>query len=153
MLFSFCFAFTKKYDKYFIKYTKFYFPYLSWKLFKAQAITESSLIPTAVSRVGAIGLMQIMPSTAKWLKVNPKLLFDPKINIQTGIKYDKWLEKFWKEKNYYIKLYYIFASYNAGPGRIRKLDKKYKRFSKLYKKMPKETQSYIKRIFYYYLKL
>ncbi len=53
-----------KYDKYFSKYSKRYFgPGFDWHYFKAQAVAESSLQADARSRVGAEGVMQIMPRT------------------------------------------------------------------------------------------
>ena len=53
-----------KYDKYFSKYSKRYFgPAFDWHYFKAQAIAESRLKATAKSKVGALGVMQIMPKT------------------------------------------------------------------------------------------
>jgi membrane-bound lytic murein transglycosylase F len=53
-----------KYDKYFLKYSKRYFgPGFDWHYFKAQAVAESRLQADARSRVGAVGVMQIMPRT------------------------------------------------------------------------------------------
>ncbi len=53
-----------KYDKYFSKYSKRYFgPGFNWHYFKAQAVAESRLQADARSRVGALGVMQIMPKT------------------------------------------------------------------------------------------
>ena len=50
-----------KYDKYFSKYSKRYFgPNFDWFYFKAQAIAESRLKANAKSRVGALGVMQII---------------------------------------------------------------------------------------------
>ena len=73
---------TNEYDHHFRKYSKRYFgPQKDWRWFKAQAIAESSLNPKARSKAGAIGLMQIMPSTmAEINKKNPKILLneDPK---------------------------------------------------------------------------
>jgi soluble lytic murein transglycosylase-like protein len=71
---------------------------------------ESGGNPNAVSSAGAIGLMQLMPGTAKGLGVDPK---DPKRNIEGGIKYlsqlsDKYNGDFEK----------TLAAYNAGSGRV-----------------------------------
>lgn len=59
------------------------------KLVDAVAKTESNYSPTAVSEVGAIGIMQLMPDTAASLGVNN--IYDPKENIEGGVKYIKQL--------------------------------------------------------------
>ena len=78
---------------------------------------ESSFKNHAKSHVGATGLMQIMPATAKIVaksKVVPKLT-DPKINLRLGIKYLKSLEKSYKGNKFYA-----LAAYNWGPGNMGK---------------------------------
>ena len=59
------------------------------KLVDAVAKTESNYSPTAVSEVGAVGIMQLMPDTASSLGVNN--IYDPKENIEGGVKYIKQL--------------------------------------------------------------
>ncbi|MBP6775074.1 MAG: transglycosylase SLT domain-containing protein, partial [Gemmatimonadaceae bacterium] len=57
-------AVASTYDPIFRKYSKRYFSVaFDWRHFKAQAMAESDLNPKARSRVGARGLMQLMPST------------------------------------------------------------------------------------------
>lgn len=78
---------------------------------------ESSFKKHAKSHVGATGLMQIMPATAKSVaksKVVPELT-DPKVNIRLGIKYLKSLEKSYKGNKFYA-----LAAYNWGPGNMGK---------------------------------
>ncbi len=78
---------------------------------------ESSFKNHAKSHVGATGLMQIMPATAKIVaksKVVPKLT-DPKINLELGIKYLKSLEKSYKGNKFHA-----LAAYNWGPGNMSK---------------------------------
>lgn len=75
---------------------------------------ESGGNPNAVSRAGAIGLMQLMPGTAKGLGVNPK---DPERNLEGGIKYLAQLAD--KYDGDYVK---TLAAYNAGSGRVDAYD-------------------------------
>ena len=78
---------------------------------KAVMETESEFNPRNISNKGAIGLMQLMPETAKGLRVNPKNVEE---NIKGGTKYLYYmLAQF---KNYNLAL----AGYNAGPGAVQK---------------------------------
>jgi len=84
----------------------------------AIARRESSFMPDANSGVGARGLMQIMPGTAKQLaqkKVTAKQLFDATYNIKLGTKYLKQLSD-----QYMGNHILASASYNAGPHRVKK---------------------------------
>jgi soluble lytic murein transglycosylase-like protein len=71
---------------------------------------ESGGNPNAISSAGAIGLMQLMPGTAKGLGVDPR---DPKRNLEGGIKYLAQLSD--KYNGDYEK---TLAAYNAGSGRV-----------------------------------
>ncbi len=81
---------------------------------------ESAFNPEATSRVGAKGLMQLMPATAKRFnrKVKVKHLNDPNTNVALGTKYLKQL--FTKFDG---NLIYTLASYNAGENRIARWKK------------------------------
>lgn len=117
---------TDKYDRHFRKYSKHYFgPQKDWRWFKAQAIAESGLNPKARSKAGALGIMQIMPSTmAEIRQKNPQILSseDPKWNIAAGIYYDRQLYKKWQKTKLPARerMDFSFASYNAGHRRARK---------------------------------
>lgn len=92
-----------------------------WRLIAAQAYQESRLDPAARSRSGAIGLMQLLPSTAKDMGFDD--VTDPEDNLQAGIKYMAWLRD-----NYFsdpalpeaVRVDFALAAYNAGPGRVRR---------------------------------
>lgn len=98
-------------------------------LVKALIQVESNYKPRARSPKGAMGLMQLMPATAREYKVrNP---FDPKSNIEAGIKHLKSLiERF-------DGVEMALAAYNAGEGAVRK-----------FKGIPpyRETRNYVSRI-------
>ena len=102
-------------------------------LIRAIIMAESSYNPKAVSKKGAIGLMQLMPSTAEALGVEDG--FNPEHNINAGVKYFKQLLN---QFNGDVKL--ALAAYNAGSGRVRE-----------YNGIPpfKATQYYIKKVFEY----
>lgn len=82
------------------------------ELLKAVAVAESRMNPTAVSRAGAKGLMQIMPATGRSLGVTD--LFDPHQSIKGGAAY---LAKQVGRFGSYEK---ALAAYNAGPGAVEK---------------------------------
>jgi len=115
----------RKYDPIFQKYTKRYFGVgTDWRWFKAQGMAESDLTPTARSRVGARGIMQLMPSTYGQIKsALPKFgaIDDPEWNIAAGIMHDRYLWDLWqKDVTDEERHRFMFASYNAGEGTINR---------------------------------
>lgn len=90
---------------------------------------ESNYNPYAVSPKGAQGLMQLMPPTARGLGVRDS--FDPRQNIEAGVRYLKYLQDLYKDDRLAL------AAYNAGPGAVEK-----------YKWIPPypETQDYVNRV-------
>ena len=114
---------TDRYDDTFRKYAqRFFGPGYDWRLFKAQAMAESNLNPRARSRVGARGLMQLMPST--WRQIRSKnrelrSIDDPEWNIAAGIEYDRYLWQLWDDQQTELdRRSFMFGSYNAGRGTI-----------------------------------
>ena len=80
---------------------------------------ESRFHTFAVSPVGAVGLMQLLPSTAEEVADElgvpwrgARTLFDPEANVRLGVAYLKWLER------RYGRLEVALAAYNWGPGRV-----------------------------------
>ena len=93
---------------------------------------ESGFNPNAVSRVGAGGLMQLMPGTARDLGLSEQDRFDPEKNVDAGMRY---LSKQIKD---FGDVGLGLAAYNAGPGNVRKAGNQIPQF--------KETQEYVSRI-------
>jgi soluble lytic murein transglycosylase-like protein len=119
---------TSKYDPTFRKYSKRYFGVgTDWRWFKAQGMAESDLTPGARSRVGARGIMQLMPSTYGQIKsALPRFgaIDDPEWNIAAGILHDRdmWTA-FGRDVPEEQRWAFMFASYNAGEGTIKRARK------------------------------
>jgi membrane-bound lytic murein transglycosylase MltF len=95
---------------------------LDYVLMAAQGYQESGLDNSVKSPVGAIGVMQVMPATGNDLKVGDISQLEP--NIHAGVKYMRWMmDEYFKDEpmDRLNKGLFAFASYNAGPGRIRQL--------------------------------
>jgi membrane-bound lytic murein transglycosylase MltF len=95
---------------------------VDYLLMMAQGYQESRLDHTVKSPVGAIGVMQVMPATGKELKVGDVSKLDS--NINAGVKYIRFMmDTYFKDEpmDDLNKGLFAFASYNAGPNRIRQL--------------------------------
>jgi soluble lytic murein transglycosylase-like protein len=79
---------------------------------------ESSFRPAVVSPVGAVGLTQLLPSTAKWMapETTRKDLLEPRTNLRVGFRY---LRHLLDEYNGDTRL--ALTAYNRGPGTVDKL--------------------------------
>jgi len=100
------------------------------ELVAAVVHTESKFVPTARSNRGAMGLMQLVPRTGRWLGASN--LNDPAQNIQAGAKYLRYLtDRFSGDQQKAI------AAYNAGEGNVRRFNG-----------IPpfKETRNYVQRV-------
>jgi soluble lytic murein transglycosylase-like protein len=144
------------YDAHFQKYAKRYFgPHFDWRWFKAQAITESHLLPGARSSAGAIGLMQVLPSTFREIqRENPQFveLADPRWNIAAGIWYDRYLysQAVWEPLADEEQLLLAFAGYNSGLGgalrAFKATPKPADSWARVAPQAPQETRGYVSRI-------
>ena len=121
-----------KYDDVIVKASKRHG--VSFPLLKAIIKAESDFDPQAVSKKGAMGLMQIMPKNFKLLGLKDP--FDPTQNINAGARYFKQLYD-----RFNGKLALSLAAYNAGPTAVDR-----------YKTIPpyEETEEYVRRVLKYY---
>jgi len=130
----------------------------------AQGYQESQLNQKVKSPVGAIGIMQIMPSTGKDLKVGDISQVEP--NIHGGVKYMRFMiDQYYKDEPMtdLNKALFTFASYNAGPAKIQSLRKEAakrgldpnKWFNNVEQvvseKVGRETVTYVSNIYKYYI--
>ena len=96
--------------------------HVDYLLMAAQGYQESTLDQSARNPSGAIGVMQVLPSTANDLKVGDITQIEP--NINAGVKYMRFMmDQSYKDDpmDDVNKMLMTFAAYNAGPGRIRQL--------------------------------
>ncbi|MDQ7089885.1 MAG: lytic transglycosylase domain-containing protein [Methylococcales bacterium] len=105
------------------------------KLVHAVILAESAYNPNAVSPVGAVGLMQLMPATARRFGVTNRN--DPQQSIDGGTHYLKILLKMFNSN---MRL--AVAGYNAGEGAVRKYNNTIPPY--------KETRNYVKKVLAYY---
>ena len=129
----------------------------------AQGYQESGLDQNARSRVGAIGVMQVMPATGAQLKVGDIRITEP--NIHAGAKYmDQLMSRYFPDARFdeMNRSLFAFAAYNAGPGRIARLRKEAEQrgldpdrwFNNVEivaaEKVGSETTTYVRNIYKYY---
>jgi soluble lytic murein transglycosylase-like protein len=117
--------------------TKFYYPTPIWQPLNGYTLNpellyafmhqESMFNEKAKSHKGAMGLMQVMPSTAKFISSNKKvkknngnILKIPEINLDVGQEYIEYLLNLKSVNN---NLIYLAAAYNGGPGNLSKWKK------------------------------
>ncbi len=150
--------------KFFKVYAKQYdFNYL---MLTALAYQESRLNQKAKSHVGAVGVMQILPSTAGDKNVNIKNIQDVEANIHAGTKYLRFMaDRYFADEgiSQLDRALLAFASYNAGPAKIAKLRKEAKSMGLdpnvwfrnvevvAAKRIGRETVQYVSNIYKYYV--
>ncbi|MDB4913483.1 MAG: putative soluble lytic transglycosylase fused to an ABC-type amino acid-binding protein [Gemmatimonadetes bacterium] len=117
-----------RFDQTFRKYARRYFGAgFDWRWFKAQGMAESDLTPGATSRVGARGIMQLMPSTYGQIRTAlPQFgeIDNPEWNIAAGILHDRDLWTMYaRDVAEEERWPFMFAGYNAGEGTIMRARK------------------------------
>ncbi len=137
---------------------------MDYLLMAAQGYQESGLDQNAKSQVGAIGVMQVMPATGKELAVGDITLTEN--NIHAGVKYMRFMiDRYYKDEpmDKLNKGLFAFASYNAGPARIRQLRKEAEKrgfdpnvwFGNVEQiaseRIGRETVTYVSNIYKYYI--
>ena len=137
---------------------------VDWLLMAAQGYQESRLDQNVKSHVGAVGVMQVMPPTGKELNVGDISQLEP--NIHAGVKYMRFVrDEFFEDQpmDDLNKSLFTFASYNAGPGRIRQLRRETERrglnpnvwFGNVERiaseRIGRETVTYVSNIYKYYV--
>ena len=142
----------RNYTKLMIQRVNLYFPIFEYYLekhglpdeLKYLSIIESGLNPTAISRVGAAGLWQFMPSTGRLFKLYQDFYIDERLDpyksTEAACIYMKSLYNQFKDWEL------VLASYNAGPGKVRRAIRRSgykKKFWEIYDFLPRETRSYL----------
>jgi membrane-bound lytic murein transglycosylase MltF len=137
---------------------------LDYLLLAAQGFQESRLDQSARNPSGAIGVMQVLPSTGKDMKIGDITKLED--NIHAGVKYIRFImDRFYagESMDTLNKGLFTFASYNAGPGRVSQLRKATakrglnpnKWFNNVEilaaEKIGRETVQYVSNIYKYYL--
>ena len=137
---------------------------VDYLLMAAQGYQESTLDQSVKSPVGAIGVMQVMPPTGKELNVGDITKIEA--NIHAGVKYMRFMmDQYYANEpmDNLNKALMTFASYNAGPGRIRQLRRETEKrglnpnvwFGNVERiaseRIGRETVTYVSNIFKYYV--
>lgn len=137
-----------------------------WLMLAAQAYQESQFQPNLRSAAGAIGIMQVLPSTASGPNVNIANLYAPESNIHAGTKYMRYIADNYfadAEIDKFNRTLFCFAAYNTGPNRIAQLrvrtaqagldpNKWFNNVERIVsQEVGRETVQYVSNIFKYYV--
>ena len=92
--------------------------HFDWRMIVAMMYQESQFDPEARSFAGAVGLLQILPRTARQLGFTE--LEDPETNIHAGVRYLDWVrDRFEEDLPVRDRMWFTLASYNVGAGHVR----------------------------------
>jgi len=137
-----------------------------WLVIAAQAYQESGFDQSKQSKAGAVGVMQLLPSTAADKAVGIPDISKMEDNVHAGVKYLNWLRQ-----TYYTsetispldRVLFSFAAYNAGPGNMKRARRRAKNlgfdpnrwFSNveigMFRAVSGEPASYVRNIYKYYV--
>lgn len=150
--------------EFFKKYSeKYRFDYL---LVGALAYQESRIDQSVRSQAGAVGVMQLLPSTAAGNPINIPDIEDLENNINAGVKYLRWIwDTYFENENMdrLSKSLFSIASYNAGPAKVKRLRKEANEMGLnpniwfrnvevvAAKRIGRETVQYVSNIYKYYV--
>ncbi|TKF96419.1 transporter substrate-binding domain-containing protein [Vibrio lentus] len=112
----------EKLEELFVAYGEKY--EINWLILLAMAFQESGLDNTKISHRGAVGIMQVMPKTARDWYVDIDDVYDLESNIHAGSKYLRFIyDRYFDlpELSDIDKIHFSLAAYNAGPAKIRRM--------------------------------
>ena len=154
----------EKYHALFQKYASEYD--FDWLLIAALAFQESRLNPKKKSHRGAVGIMQIKPSTAKDKHVRRDNVYKLENNVHAGVKYLAFLrDRYFTSPDFEhgASVHFSLAAYNAGPAKVRKMRARAKKMGldpdiwfrnverAAQQMVGSETTRYVANIYKYYL--
>jgi membrane-bound lytic murein transglycosylase MltF len=137
-----------------------------WLIIAAQAYQESRFDQSKHSPAGAIGVMQLLPTTAADKAVGIPDISNLENNIHAGVKYMHWLRETYYSDEAIAPLdrvLFSFAAYNAGPGNMKRAQRRAKRLGfdpnrwfgnveiGMYRAVSGEPASYVRNIYKYYV--
>jgi membrane-bound lytic murein transglycosylase MltF len=137
-----------------------------WLMIAAQAYQESRFDHSKRSPSGAVGIMQLLPSTAADKNVGIPDISTPEANIHAGVKYLAFLrDRYFSEDNIapLDRILLSLAAYNAGPGNVSRARRKAKQLGfdpdrwfghvevGMYRSVSGEPVSYVRNIYKYYV--
>lgn len=137
-----------------------------WIIIAAQAYQESRFDQSKRSPAGAVGVMQLLPTTAEDSAVGIADISTLENNIHAGVKYLHWLrETYYSDDSIspLDRVLFSFAAYNAGPGNMKKARRRAKRLGfdpdrwfgnveiGMYRAVSGEPASYVRNIYKYYV--
>jgi len=116
-----------------------------WRILASQIYQESRFDPEIESWAGAVGLMQLLPETAKDFGVTQTE--NPSENIKAGTKYIHWLENYWDHiPDEEQRMKFVLGSYNAGQGHVADARRLAEKFGKDQNVWDGNVEEYILRL-------